>query len=191
MVRATGGPSLARKKSRKKIRGAKRFAVKIFGRKIVREAIGFILILGILYFGVSGALTLALRTDTYWMAVASNSMKHDGEGWREIFETNGYDTSNFPLQGGFERGDMLIIQGVSSIAEISIGDVILFDTYQPMPLVHRIVAIAGENGEAMVMTKGDANISPDTSPVKPEQIRGKVIFVIPELGHLSLWFRGS
>ncbi len=190
-MRVTGGPSLARKKLRKKLRGAKRSAVKIFGSKIVRESLGFILILAILYFGVSGALILALRTDTYWMAVASNSMKHDGEGWKGIFETGGYDTSKFPLQGGFERGDMLIIQGVSSIAEISIGDVILFDTDQPMPLVHRIVAIAGENGEAMVMTKGDANISPDTSPVKPEQIRGKVIFVIPELGHLSLWFRGS
>jgi len=182
---------LARKKSRKKIRGAKRFVVKIFGRKIVREALGFILILAILYFGVSGALTLALRTDTYWMAVASNSMKHDGEGWREIFETNGYDTSKFPLQGGFERGDMLIIQGVSSVAEISIGDIIVFDTGLPIPLVHRVVAIEGEDGEARVTTKGDANISPDMPPLKLNQIRGKVIFVFPKLGHLSLWFRGS
>lgn len=165
--------------------------VRIFGRKIVREALGFILILAILYFGVSGALILALRTDTYWMAVISNSMKHDGESWREYFETRGDNSYQFPLQGGFERGDMLIIQGVSSVAEISIGDVILFDTGQLMPLVHRVVTIEGENGEARVTTKGDANLSPDTPPVKPEQIRGKVIFVIPELGHLSLWFQGS
>lgn len=182
---------MVRKKLQKKLRGAKRFAVKIFGHKIVREVLGFILVLAILYFGVSGALVLALRTDTYWMAVVSNSMKHDDEGWREIFETGGYDTSKFPLQGGFERGDMLVIQGVSSVTEISIGDVILFDTDQPMPLVHRVVAIEGENGEAMATTKGDANISPDTPPVKLEQIRGKVIFVIPKLGHLSLWFHGS
>ncbi len=179
------------KKSRKKLRVAKGFAVKIFGRKIVREVLEFVLILSILYFGVSGVLVLALRTDTYWMAVVSNSMKHDGEGWREIFETNGYDTSQFPLQGGFERGDMLIIQGVSSVTEISIGDVILFDTGRPIPTVHRVVVMwSDENGIARTTTKGD-NVTSLDSPLKPEQIRGKVIFVIPELGHLSLWFQGS
>lgn len=179
------------KKSRKKLRVAKGFAVKIFGRKIVREVLEFVLILAILYFSVSGVLVLALRTDTYWMAVVSGSMKHDGESWREYFETRGDNSYQFPLQGGFERGDMLIIQGVSSVTEISIGDVILFDTGRPIPTVHRVVAMwSDENGTARIATKGDNVASPD-SPIRPEQIRGKVIFVIPELGHLSLWFKRS
>ncbi len=184
---------MPRKKLRKKSRVVKRFAARIFGRKIVREVLEFILILAILYFGVSGVLVLALRTDTYWMAVVSNSMKHDDESWREYFETRGDNSYQFPLQGGFERGDMLVIQGVGSVTEISIGDVIMFDTGQRFPLVHRVVDIRNENGGARSTTKGDGNagLLPVEGSIKPEQIRGKVIFVIPELGHLSLWFQGS
>lgn len=184
---------MARKKLRKKLRAGEGFAVKIFGNKIVREVLGFILILAILYFGVSGVLVLALRTDTYWRAVISNSMKHRDEGWREYFEARGYDTFQFPIQGGFERGDMLVTQGVGSVTEIAVGDVIVVDTGQRHPLVHRVVEIRNENGEARITTKGDRNegfVSGDKS-IKPEQIRGKVIFVIPELGHLSLWFQGE
>ena len=193
------GLSLMAKKLWKKLRAAKRFAVNIFSNKIVREVLGFILIIAILYFGVSGVLVLALRTDTYWMAVISDSMKHDGASWREYFETRGDNSYQFPLQGGFERGDMLIIQGVSSVTEISIGDVILLDAiYQPIPLVHRVVEIWDENGKARFKTLGDGNringqpkfISGDYL-IRPEQIRGKVVFVIPKIGWLSLWFQGS
>lgn len=190
---------MARKKLWKKLCVAKKFPVKIFGHKIVREVLGFILVIAILYFGVSGVLVLALRTDTYWMAVISNSMRHDGESWRVYFETRGDNSYQFPLQGGFERGDMLIIQGVSSVTEISIGDVILFDTiYQPIPLVHRVVEIWNENGEARFKTLGDGNRM-DSQPkfisgdylIRPESIRGKVAFVIPKIGWISLWFQGS
>ncbi len=184
---------MARKKSWKKLRASKKFVMNIFGRQIVKEVLKFILILAILYFGVSGILVLALRTDTYWMAVVSDSMKHDDESWREYFETRGYDPFQFPLKGGFERGDMLIIRGVDSIAEISIGDVIVFDIDQSIPLVHRVVDMRNENGEVRLTTKGDGNmgiLSVEES-IKPSQIRGKIIFVVPNLGHLSLWFRGS
>jgi len=191
VVRVTGGLSLARKKSRKKPRNAREFAVDMFGNKIVQEVLGFILILGILYFVVSGVLVLALRTDTYWRAVISDSMKHEDESWREYFEVRGYDTSQFPIQGGFERGDMLVTQGVDSLTEIAVGDVIVVDRGEPYPLVHRVADIMNEDGEARLMTKGDHNNSPDTSLVRPEQIIGKVIFVIPELGHLSLWYQGE
>ncbi|MCK4404976.1 MAG: hypothetical protein KAV43_00520 [Hadesarchaea archaeon] len=184
---------MARKKSRKKLRVVREFAVKIFGNNIVREVLGFILILGILYFTVSSVLVLALRTDTYWRAVISNSMKHEDESWREYFEARGYDHSQFPLQGGFERGDMLVTQGVDSVTEIAVGEVIVVDTGQRHPLVHRVVDIRNENGEARLTTKGDSNkglLSAEKS-IKPEQIRGKVIFVLPKLGHLSLWYQGE
>lgn len=181
---------MVRKKSRKKLRVVREFAVKIFGNNIVREVLGFVLILGILYFAMGSVLVLALRTDTYWRAVISDSMKHEDESWREYFEERGYDPSQFPLQGGFERGDMLVTQGVGSVTEISVGDVIVVDRGEPYPLVHRVVDIRNEDGEARLTTKGDRNKSPDTSLVRPEQIIGKVIFVIPELGHLSLWYQG-
>jgi len=184
---------LARKKSWKKLRVTKKFLVDIFGSHIVKEVLKFILILAILYFGVSGVLVLALRVDPYWRAVISNSMKHQDESWREYFEERGYDPSQFPIQGGFERGDMLIIQGVGSVTEIAVGEVIIFDTGQPTPLVHRVVDIRNENGEVRLTTKGDANrgILSMEGSIKPEQIMCKVIFVIPKIGYLSLWFQGG
>ena len=184
---------MARKKSWKKLRVTKKFLVDIFGSHIVKEVLKFILILAILYFGVSGVLVLALRVDPYWRAVISNSMKHQDESWREYFEERDYDTSQFPIQGGFERGDMLIVQGVGSVTEITVGEVIVFDTGQPTPLVHRVVDIRNENGEIRLTTKGDANrgiLSMEES-IKPEQIMCKVIFVIPKIGYLSLWFQGG
>lgn len=184
---------MVRKKSWKKLRVTKKFLVDIFGHHIVKEVLKFILILAILYFGVSGVLVLALRSDPYWRAVISNSMKHQDESWREYFEERGYDPSQFPIQGGFERGDMLIVQGVGSVTEIAVGEVIIFDTGQPTPLVHRVVDIRNENGEVRLTTKGDANrgILSMEGSIKPEQIMCKVIFVIPKIGYLSLWFQGG
>jgi len=62
-----------------------------------------------------------------------------------------------------------------------------------IPLVHRVVSIWYENGEARFLTKGDANSYP--LPIEksnlPEQIIGKVIFVVPKIGYISLWFQGQ
>jgi signal peptidase I len=88
----------------------------------------------------------------------------------------------------------LIIQGVSSFSEIRVGDVVVLDQGgNTIPLVHRVVEIWYENGSPRFMTKGDANSRPLPAEVanRPEQILGKVIFVIPKLGYISLWFQGQ
>lgn len=181
---------------------------------LVRDVLGFLLMLGIFYFTLAGVLTLALRTDSFWMAVISPSMTHDGEEWRDYFENEetrqqlflqagltdlaksvgAENTSTFPLQGGFERGDLLFIQGVTSVSEIAVGDVLIMDQGPGViPLVHRVIAIWGSDGEACITTKGDANnsILQIEKSIKPEQIIGKVVLVIPKIGHISLWFQGQ
>ncbi|MDI6643044.1 MAG: hypothetical protein QMD95_03220 [Candidatus Hodarchaeaceae archaeon] len=168
----------------------KKLVLGFLGHGVVRGVLEFFLMLGILYFIMSGALVLAFRTDSYWMAVISNSMKHDGDTWREPFANQGYDTSQFPLQGGFERGDLLIIQGVYSVSEIAIGDVVIMDQGPGIiPLAHRVVYIWEENGRASFRTKGDANLTYEV--FEPEDVLGKVVFVIPKLGHIALWFQGQ
>lgn len=153
-----------------------------------------LLLAGFFYFTFAGIMTLAFRTDSFWMAVISPSMVHDGEGWREYYTDRGYDPSKFPLQGGFERGDLLIVQGVNSFSEIAVGDVIIVDMGPGViPLVHRVAAIWEEDGTARIMTKGDANagtLSVERS-IKPEQLLGKVVFVVPKVGFVSLWSQGQ
>ena len=181
-----------RKKFWKKLRVLKGFVAKVFGRRIVRDVFGFILVLAILYFSISGVLILALRTETYWMSVTSNSMKHDYEGWREIFETDGYDTSKFPLQGGFEKGDLIVTKGIYSVSEVAVGDVVIMDQGPSViPLVHRVVEIYEENGRTCFKTRGDAYSNRNKFEYfDQESVLGKVIFVIPKIGWISLWFRG-
>jgi hypothetical protein len=210
----------------KKVRCA---CLRVLTHGTVRGILEFVLILGTAYFLIGGALILVFRTDSYWMAVESDSMKHEeGEVWRTYFEDKSvreqffkdpndgdltipikpedirvFDTSKFPIQGGFERGDLLVVQGVGSVSDISVGDVLIIDRspWDPIPLTHRVLARWEEDGEIRIATKGDGNPrlireAHDMGPpnqatgISPERIVGKVIFVVPELGHISLWFQG-
>lgn len=171
---------------------AKRFGQKFFGvlrHPLVRDLLIILLIVAILYFGIKGAMILFLRTEMPMMAVASNSMKHDDGSWRNYYEAENYDPSNFPIQGGFERGDLLIIRGVNSREDVSIGDVIVYEVGAGQrPVVHRVAEnLVDSEGQVYFRTKGDANSNLDQWHVRPSDIIGEVAFVIPNLGYLSLW----
>jgi hypothetical protein len=122
-------------------------------------------------------------------------MNHGDESWRNYFTDRGYDTSNFPVQGGFERGDLLFIEGVNPLMDVKVGDVVVFDVpTQSIPIVHRVVAITESNGEIYFTTKGDNNpyvILGIEQHIEPAQVRGRVVFVIPKIGYLSLWWQGQ
>lgn len=193
-----------RTKTRRRASRTKKTVLKFLLYPIVRDVLFFLLLLGIFYFTFVGILTVACRTDSFWMSVVSGSMKHDGETWREYYTSRGDNSYKFPIQGGFERGDLLIIQGVNSVSEVAIGDVLIIDRGPDViPLTHRVVEMWEENGALVLKTKGDANLTsyeyfpgegggrvPGDYPIRPEQILGKVVFVIPKLGNISLWFQG-
>jgi signal peptidase I len=85
------------------------------------------------------------------------------------------------------------VQGVDALRDVKVGDVIVFDVpTQPIPLVHRVVAINNSDGEIYFTTKGDNNpyVLQVEGYIKPAQIRGRVVFVIPKIGYLSLLWQG-
>jgi len=187
-----------RRSNKGKIRRAsknKRRILKFFRNERVHDVLDFLLMLGIIYFLFTGLMTLILRTDSYWMGVTSQSMKHfDDNSWRLYFTERGIDSYTFPLQGGFERGDLVIVQGVGSFSEIKVGDVVILDQGKDViPLVHRVIQIWKEGGSYYFTTKGDANASslPTEVSNSPEQIIGKVVMTIPKLGYISLFFQGA
>lgn len=179
----------------------------------VKGILEMVLMLGVLYFAFSGILVLAFNTDSYWMGVISNSMKHEeGLNWKIYFEDDDirsymlsrygltsmvgedhiYDTSRFPISGGFSRGDLLVIKGINSVSDISVGDVLIIKRTNDIPLTHRVFAVWEEDGKIRFTTKGDYNtyLINDDRIIYPEKIVGKVAFVIPALGNISLWFQG-
>ncbi|MCD6591170.1 MAG: signal peptidase I [Candidatus Aenigmarchaeota archaeon] len=117
---------------------------------------------------INQGLAIALSTDMPVVAVESNSM--------------------VPT---FYKGDILIIHGVSnpdSYKEIlHIGDIIVFSAPgRDVPIVHRIVQI---NPDGSFQTMGDANNGrqlPFEKHIEPNQIHGKVIFVLPYLGWVKI-----
>ncbi|TDA31415.1 MAG: signal peptidase I [Hadesarchaea archaeon] len=151
-------------------------------RESLFSILSFFLLLGCLYFAYQGILMLVFDSETPLMCVISDSMKHYDESWREVYEQRGENTLRFPFQKGFERGDLVVVKGISSPSELKVGDVVVYRQGSKLR-VHRILAVL-ENG-AIFITKGDANSSPDP-PIPFEDVRGKVVGVIPNLGWLSL-----
>jgi signal peptidase len=121
------------------------------------------IILGVvLALSINQGLALALSTDMPVVAVESNSM--------------------VPT---FYKGDILVLQGVPS-EDLQIGDIIVFSPENyATPIVHRITEI---NPDGTFQTKGDANLRqlPFEKKITPEQIHGKVIFIVPYLGWVKI-----
>lgn len=177
-----------------KVKKIKRKLIRFTRREDVRGALESLLIIGVLFFGASGAMMLVLRTYSPMMAVLSDSMKHEDRLWGEYFSKRGIDPSGFPVQGGFERGDMLVLQGISSPGDVEVGDVIVYQIGEATPITHRVAHVRIEGGGVWYVTKGDANDKLDNdigySPalgVEPGRVIGKVVLVIPKIGYVTLY----
>ncbi|WP_419823899.1 signal peptidase I [Anoxybacterium hadale] len=78
-------------------------------------------------------------------------------------------------------GDVILVKKTRDIKEIEIGDVIHFKRDRIM-ISHRITEIITKDGIPSYRTKGDNNNSEDIQLVKPEQIKGEIIKVVPKIG---------
>lgn len=84
-----------------------------------------------------------------------------------------------------KEGDIVLIQGVDSIDDLKVGDIIAFRHKDGMA-IHRIIKIE----DAKVTTRGDANSKPD-EPITFEDVIGRALEVrgwlvkVPYLGYLA------
>jgi signal peptidase I len=161
---------------------------------IVNVILAFVLIKFIIYPG----LGLLLGTSYPVVAVVSGSMEHDGmfEQWwqsQEMFyQTLGITKEKFlgfKFRNGFNTGDIMVLNGVNA-EDIKVGDVIVYRTNKPDPVIHRVVRINYENGKYYFQTKGDHNrgSSEDEKSIEEERIIGKAFFRIPLLGWIKIGF---
>lgn len=114
--------------------------------------------------------------------------------WYEERDIAKEDFSEFPLNNGFRKGDIIVVWGRF---DPHVGDVIIFspnsESLAPRPIIHRIVEI--ENG--IIQTKGDHNptqltnsnnaLKTDETYITEGQIVGKAVFRIPYLGWPKIW----
>jgi len=96
-------------------------------------------------------------------------------------------------------GDIVIIKNNSfdtSFNNLNVGDIIVFrapeattEDGKPKVIVHRISEIGTSNGKEVVITQGDANpysIPGIDFPIFIENYVGKVVYIIPKIGTISM-----
>ena len=86
--------------------------------------------------------------------------------------------------------DMIVDMKVENPADLKVGDVISYNSTKLKPgekisVTHKIIAIQIEDGKYVFTTKGINNPTKDSYPVYFEDISGKVIFKIPQLGRIQ------
>jgi len=90
-------------------------------------------------------------------------------------------------------GDVILVDKVTSMEDINSlgqGDIIQFER-DGVLISHRIIETIEEDGLKSYRTKGDNNSGPDVDPVKPEQIKGKVVKVVPQIGWPTLLIKSD
>ncbi len=90
-------------------------------------------------------------------------------------------------------GDVILVEKmlkVEDLEQLKEGDVIQFDSDNIL-ISHRIIKILEEDGVKVYRTKGDNNSVPDGDPVKPGQIRGKIVQVVPKIGWPTLLLKSK
>ena len=89
----------------------------------------------------------------------------------------------------YERGDLAVVREGVDLVLLREGDVIVFEL-RGRPAARRIVAIGGQPGGMVFTTQGD-NIDDPEVPIHESRIDGKVVLLVPEVGHINLWLRGG
>lgn len=168
---------------------------------LVNIAVAFILIKFIVYPG----LGWMVGTSYPVVAVVSGSMEHDGtfEHWwnapavcsvancrqKDWYRQNGITEQEFKtfiFKNGFNKGDIMVLVGTPP-EKIEVGDVIVFSSTKPYPIIHRVVDI-DENGARVFTTKGDhnPNTGPDDLDINEKNVLGRAVFRIPFLGWVKI-----
>lgn len=84
--------------------------------------------------------------------------------------------------------DAVIIKR-AEVEDIKVGDVVTYRSTDPsfygILITHRVINIEDSNNEKIFITKGDHNNTIDRTPVKFNQIQGKVVMRVPKIGYIK------
>ena len=87
----------------------------------------------------------------------------------------------------YPPGTLVVVKPVDP-AEVRVGDVITYqlESGKPTLVTHRVIELGlRADGERQWVTQGDANVVADEKPVRAVQLRGRVWYHVPYLGHVT------
>ena len=153
------------------------------------------------YSGFKGVLKFALNVLT-WTALVIlillalflayytiNNKLYESKG--EKFEPfiSLYTIVSGSMEPNINIYDVVVSKKVTNPSEIKVGDVITFVSTSSISkgftVTHRVIEIVQTDNGVGYRTQGDNNLSPDTAPAEFDNVIGKVILRIPQLGRVQ------
>ncbi|MFC1801347.1 signal peptidase I [Nanoarchaeota archaeon] len=165
---------------------------------IVNIILAFIIIKFLVYPG----LGLVLGTSHPIVAVVSESMEHDGnfdqwwaeqQDWYQEHNITKEEFQGFSYRNGFNKGDIMILVKKNP-TKTEVGDILVFDSQQANPIIHRIVKKWQVNDQWHFQTKGDHNrdsiglSSVNEEDINEDRIIGQATLKVPLLGWIKIIF---
>ena len=93
------------------------------------------------------------------------------------------------MEPAFHVGSLIYVKSVDP-EDIKVGGAITFRlSGEDTAATHRVIEIDREN--QCFYTKGDANETPDASPVPYSSVLGRAVFTVPKLGLFSSWLSSA
>ena len=153
-------------------------------------------------FVVYPGLGFALGTSHPVVAVISESMEHNepfddwwsnGGQWYRDHGISKEEFSQFILRNGFNKGDIIVLRGAK---DAEVGDIIVFQSGRPDPIIHRVVKMGATGNGKVYQTKGDnrrtnqqqiRNALLDETNIPENEVIGKALFKVPFLGYIKIW----
>lgn len=84
--------------------------------------------------------------------------------------------------------DIILDVRIDKPSTVKVGDVITFlSSSGDKTITHRVMDIKKVENNYEFVTKGDANYTADSSTVKENQLIGKTVFKIPQLGRIQMF----
>lgn len=135
-------------------------------------------------------LLIAIAIFLLYVGVSTKLYAMKGAAYEPKFAL--YTIISPSMQPNLNVYDTIITKKVNEAKEIEIGDVITFistsSISKGMTVTHRVIdIIPDENGVLQFKTKGDFNITPDSSYVTEQNILGRVILRLPQLGRIQFF----
>lgn len=125
----------------------------------------------------------------YYYASLQNYAKK-GAGYEPDFYL--YTIISASMYPTIEVYDVILVKRIEEASAVKVGDIISYNSSafiygDTINVTHRVIEISKEGDKYSYTTKGDNNLSKDSTAVNFNQIDGKVIFKIPQLGRLQFF----
>lgn len=135
-------------------------------------------------------LLLILGASMYYFNMKQKAAEKQGIQYNPPFGL--YTIISGSMEPKIHVYDVVASKDVNDLSKLKVGDVITFvstwEVNYGSTVTHRIIAVSrGENGEYRFTTKGDANQLQDGDFVTRNNLIGKVVLRLPQLGRLQFF----